>query len=497
MTSLRHYPLGETCPNSPHAVVSSLPTMADVIGYEEHDPRVVEAMTSGYPRFVPHIYIRQLFDLYTEREALAGRAGVLIPGRRAAQDLLSCVEGALHSQQVEDGLYYIHCDASDANLLGRVRKFVQHTGCGISSRQAEDLLLSYGKLQERFEEAVYPGAAQQEAERMLSEQIGCRSQDVLMCASGMNAFYAGFRAVQEFQRSRGRKRWLQLGWLYLDSGCVLKGFLREDESLECCYDVFDLDAVLGKIRSYGDELSAVVVECPTNPLIQVCELKKVAALVRAQGGVMMVDPSIASIYNVDVLPVSDVLVTSLTKYAAIEGDVMIGALALNPESPYYPDLALRVSAFHQPPYHRDLARLVFEMASAPEAIAQMNANAAELCRYLRNHPQVEEICCAGCSTHITEVSKGDAPVGAVISIQLKGDIADFYDSVELMKGPSFGARFTLLCPFVYLAHYDLVTSASGREFLKSVGICPELIRISVGTEPIESIIAAFERALPG
>ncbi|MDP4693094.1 MAG: hypothetical protein NWS00_00975, partial [Opitutales bacterium] len=78
----------------------------------------------------------------------------------------------------------------------------------------------------------------------------------------MNAFYAGYRAVQEFQRSRGRKRWLQLGWLYLDSGCVLKEFLGDDETLEVCYDVFDLDAVLAAIRSFGDELSAVVVECP-------------------------------------------------------------------------------------------------------------------------------------------------------------------------------------------------------------------------------------------
>jgi len=71
----------------------------------------------------------------------------------------------------------------------------------------------------------------------------------------------------------------------------------------------------------------------------------------------------------------------------------------------------------------------------------------------------------------------------------------FYDAVKVMKGPSFGARFTLLCPFMYLAHYDLVTSDEGRAFLTSVGINPELIRISVGEEDYGDIEAVFCEAL--
>jgi cystathionine gamma-synthase len=469
--------------------------MADVHGYEQHDSRVVDAMTSGYPRFVIHTYVRRLIEFYVEREGLVGRAGVLIPGRRAANDLLAHVSSSVSLHEVEEALYFVHCDVADSDLVRQIGKFVQHTGCGISSRQAEDLLLEHGKLATRFEEAVYAGAAMQEAERLLAEQIGCRTQDVLVCASGMSAFYAGFRAVQEFQRGRGRKRWLQLGWLYLDSGCVLKEFLGEEESLEHCYDVFDLESVLERVRSFGDELAAVVVECPTNPLIQVCELRAVAELVRAQGGVMIVDPTIASIYNVDVLPYADVLVTSLTKYASIEGDVMVGAVVTNFDSPYYGDLVLRTSSFYQPPYVRDLARLTFEMGYAPDLVAQINENAAKLSKFLRTHPAIKKVYCAGIADHIEDVAKSPNSVGAVITIELNGSMEKFYDAVELMKGPSFGARFTLLCPFVYLAHYDLVTAEEGRQFLGSVGIDPELIRISVGTEPIESIIQVFEKAL--
>jgi len=52
-----------------------------------------------------------------------------------------------------------------------------------------------------------------------------------------------------------------------------------------------------------------------------------------------------------------------------------------------------------------------------------------------------------------------------------------------------------VCPFMYLAHYELVTTDEGRNFLRSIGIDPDLIRISVGTEPITDIIEVFEEAL--
>ena len=67
----------------------------------------------------------------------------------------------------------------------------------------------------------------------------------------MNAFYAGFRAVQEYQRSRGRSAWIQLGWLYLDSSKILEQFLNGGETLECIYDVSDVEMLLERIRSLG------------------------------------------------------------------------------------------------------------------------------------------------------------------------------------------------------------------------------------------------------
>lgn len=54
----------------------------------------------------------------------------------------------------------------------------------------------------------------------------------------------------------------------------------------------------------------------------------------------------------------------------------------------------------------------------------------------------------------------------------------------------------MLCPYLYLAHYDRVTTPHGRQFLLASGLNPELIRLSVGTEDLNGIIAALADALP-
>jgi len=83
----------------------------------------------------------------------------------------------------------------------------------------------------------------------------------------------------------------------------------------------------------------------------------------------------------------------------------------------------------------------------------------------------------------------------MISFELAMPLAQFYDRLRLPKGPSFGMKETLICPFIYLAHYDLVTSESGRAALAAAGLSPELLRLSIGCEPAEDIIAALAEAL--
>jgi cystathionine gamma-synthase len=310
----------------------------------------------------------------------------------------------------------------------------------------------------------------------------------------MNAFYAAFKSIQTYQKERSRTHWLQLGWLYVDSGSILSKYLGEGETLETCHAATDIDTVLNLIKECGSKLAAVVVECPSNPLIKSCDLARIAAVIKAQGGLLLLDPTIASVYAIDVLPYADTVVTSLTKYAAHSADVMAGAVVLNAKSPHFAGLQSRVQSWCIPHYERDLARLASNLETAPKVLALMQRNAKHLIEFFKQHPAVKQVHCAEGLNYQTIAKNPDASV-PLFSVVLNGSMERFYDAVTLMKGPSFGARSTLLCPFMYLAHYDLVTNEAGREKLRAAGIEPDLIRIAVGTEPYQALEAVFAAAL--
>jgi cystathionine gamma-synthase len=86
----------------------------------------------------------------------------------------------------------------------------------------------------------------------------------------------------------------------------------------------------------------------------------------------------------------------------------------------------------------------------------------------------------------------DGGYGGLFSIVLK-DAARvteaFYDALEITKGPNLGTSFSLCCPFTLIAHYNEL------EWAESAGASRYLIRISVGLEPADELIARIERAL--
>jgi cystathionine gamma-synthase len=93
------------------------------------------------------------------------------------------------------------------------------------------------------------------------------------------------------------------------------------------------------------------------------------------------------------------------------------------------------------------------------------------------------------------LSHFDGFTGGMISFVLKGNLERFYDRLQIAKGPSFGQQTSLICPFMYLAHYDLVTTETGRAELARSGLSPDLLRLCVGTEGADAIIAALSAAL--
>jgi cystathionine gamma-synthase len=381
----------------------------------------------------------------------------------------------------------------------RAKAFLQHTGAAITSRQAEDALVAAGKLSSTYAESTFSGDAGAKVRANLAEAFSApKPASILLTGSGMGAFYAVFNAVRAAQSPRGRKQWLQLGWQYVDTTEILKKFLGPDEIFHFWPDVFDVAGLEKFFQAHGAKLAGVVAEFPTNPLLHAGDLPALHALCQKHGVVLIVDPTLASPRVVNVLPRADVVVNSLTKFAGNQGDVMGGAVVFNPASAWAAQLQPAVAAALPPMYARDLSRLAAQIDGYAPLIERATANAARLAQFLAAHPAVQTVHWTGaeCSRkNFAQVARRPGACGSVFSFVLKGDLAHFYDRIKVVKGPSFGTVFTLICPFMYLAHYDLVNTAPGRAQLQALGLDPALVRVSVGSEPYEQIEAAFAEAL--
>ena len=504
MSVFHHLPLGRRIPDRPHAVACSLPTMRDLIGYEEKDPAVVRHIDQGYPRFVLHPCLRELTGLLARRHGLAGRTSGSRP-RSAARRSSPPIWRARRPAATPPSRCSrpMACRASSIpqrRAYAEAKVFLQNTGMFLASRAAEDALVRLGARPAAEPEALFAGDAGAEIKRVLRRALPAAGDaDLFPAGSGMNAIYAAFRAISELQAGRGRTLWVQLGWLYRDTISLLQRFTR-DPARDYVHlpDVFDLAALERLGAERGDRIAGIFAETPTNPLIQTPDVPALAAFARRHGAKLVLDPSIASLFCVDVLPHADVVVNSLTKFAASEGDVIAGLVAVNPAAPDAKILRQLIAQKLEPVYPRDLARLAAQIGDYEPLVARLNAATPRIVAFLEAHPKVKRVywpLAPGSRANYRGIARTPDAVGGMLSFTLKTPLAPFYDAVRLPKGPSFGMKNSLISPFIYIAHYDLVKSAAGRAELAASGIDPELLRLSIGAEPVDDIIATLAEAL--
>ena len=504
MQAFAHIPLGTPIPDSPHAVSCSLPTMAAVRGYEEKDPAVTGSLLSGYPRFVVHPFSRRLAAVMVEKHGLRGRTLWLASSRRMADALLAHLRpagapDAGAASFAADGVFGVsHPQVPE--LAQRAKLFLQNIGGFISSREAEDRLAALGSGPLPGEEERFEGDSEAHVKGILRPRFaGADDGDLLLANCGMNAIHAAFRGVSDLQAARGRTAWVQLGWLYLDTIAILKKFTPSKSDYIFAGDVMDLAALGLLFDARGQEIAGLVAEIPTNPLVQTPDVAALAALCRSHGIRLILDTSVSSAFSVDCLRHADLVVNSLTKYTGSDGDVIAGLVVVNPAGPDAAALRRGVAAAIERPYPPDLSRLAAQIGHTEAVLARIEESTPKVAAFLASHPAVRATYWAlGASRdNYLRVARSPGATGGMISFSLGGPLGRFYDRLRLPKGPSFGMRTTLICPFMYLAHYDMVGSAAGRAELEANGLDPELLRLCVGTEPAEEIIGALREALEG
>lgn len=497
MEYLRSFPLGHPIVESPHSVCVSLPTMRDVIGYEEKDPAVLGAMRSGYPRFYRSSMLQNLVGYLKSAYELPPGEVFLTTSSDYSKSLIDFVGSVPVFNQSLLGFEVVVYPAQSGEA-GRARAYQQHVGCAPSSRCAEDALISDGRIERAFVEDTLmldEGGVTNQLDPIIGESASVRT---FLTQGGMNAFHSTHRAIGQVMRPRGRARWVQLGWLYVDTIEIVRKFSPENMPPVIWHDVNDLDGLERSLEPIADEISAIVTEVPTNPLIMAPDIDRLRQLADRLGCLLVLDPSVASIANVDLLPFADVLVTSLTKYTARKGDVMIGAASVNCDRPFAEELIAGIDRFRLPPFERDVQRFGSELGGWNAFTQTAGVSASKVAEFLERHPMIKKVWWDHSNANLrnyARIKRASGGPGAVLTFTLKKPLADFYDAVDLVKSPSFGTEFTLLSPYMYLAHYDTVSKPEGRKFLEACGLSPELIRLSIGSEPADEICDRLDRAL--
>lgn len=479
-------PLGTTLPAWPHGTVVSLPTLADVEGYERREPATWKHITAGYPRFVRNALVSQAAQQAAQQ---LGRSGSLFPlaSRRAADRICAWTHRtAAHVDPVGDWVLVSFPEGSASEPFA---KFVQHTGALISSRQAEAYLAGHAA------DASRASLALERIRAVLFPYLTpvCPA-DILVTLAGMNAVAAGIAAVNDLQRPRGKNVWIQLGWLYVDSARLFEK--ATDTQHVFVPDVTDLVAV-ERLLAQGD-VAGVYTEIPNNPQLETTDVVALRRLCDQYGAKLILDPSSVGLASVDVLPHADLVCSSLTKYAASAGDVMAGVVAVNPSRPDAEAMLRSARAFVDAPYAADTIVLAQHIEKMSTVTARLSAQATELAQRLAQHPAVSRVRTAlttATAKNYQAMLRPGAGSGALITLELKADLRTVYDRLQVVKGPSFGLEFTLATPFLWLAHFSEVTTPEGRAGLRRAGLDPDLLRVSVGLEPIEEIWAAFAAAL--
>lgn len=484
--------LGLPIPDSDHAVSVCLPRWQDVVGYEEGDEEVIDALESGYPRFVAHPFVAELFLAAQEEFAKNSKkkeSALVFPSLAAAWRCADYVKRRTGgSCRIESyGWGPLTAILLDESAYDTAWKYWQHSGEIVSSRLAESAL-SDRPLDPAVEEAAVKSDA------ILRERLaglyGTEAGNVFLFSSGMGAISAVHRAIVRLHPGLPT---IQVEFPYIDSFKVQEQFGTGiiDASNTETGGRREIESFLAEGRS----AAAVFTEIPSNPLLRTADLEGITPLLRAQGIPLVIDDTIATAVNIDPFRHGDVATSSLTKLFSGVGDVSGGSAVLNPDSPFTAELRgiLREEESANPLFARDAITLEINSRHFAERVAATNENALELVAWLADRPEVSRLWHPSITTRALydQARREVGGYGALFSMELHGGekaAANFYDALALSKGPSLGTNFSLVCPYTLLAHYRELDWAAER------GVPANLLRLWVGLEEPDDLQERFESA---
>ena len=247
-----------------------------------------------------------------------------------------------------------------------------------------------------------------------------------------------------------------------------------------------IDAVKNELDTYKPDL--IWLESPTNPMLQISDIRMICNLAHASGAKVVVDNTFMSPYFQNPLSLgADIVVHSLTKYINGHSDVVGGAIMLNEQETYDKLWYLQNSIGpRQSPFDSWLVlRGIKTLALRMQAHAK---NAMEIATYLESHPKIDRVIYPGLTSHPQhDLAKSQmCGFGGMMSIYIKGDLSKtktFLEKVNLfVLAESLGGVESLI------EHPAIMTHASVPvEDRNKLGITDNFVRISVGIEDVDDL----------
>ncbi|MCK4548059.1 MAG: PLP-dependent transferase [Candidatus Eisenbacteria sp.] len=258
-------------------------------------------------------------------------------------------------------------------------------------------------------------------------------------------------------------------------------------------DTSDLDNVRKAMRP---ETRMLYIESPANPTIKLTDLAGCAAIAHENGAILVVDNTFMSPHLQNPFDFgADIIIHSMTKFLNGHGDVVAGMIVFRDKEllaevrPAFEFLGGTMDPHQAWLVLRGIKTLGLRIDRAQE-------NAVNIAGMLEAHPKVERVYYPGLRSHpqYELARKQQRGPGCLISFELKGGLeagSRFLDSVRLCTlAVSLGGVETLIQLPAGMTHATIP-----REKRLAAGIADGLVRVSVGCEDVEDLMADLEQAL--
>ena len=258
---------------------------------------------------------------------------------------------------------------------------------------------------------------------------------------------------------------------------------------------YDLVDDLNLITEIPSDVKMVFIETPSNPLLRVTDIERISELAHKNGALVVMDNTFLTPYYQRPLEHgADVVVYSATKYIGGHADLIAGIVTTNDD-----ELAARIQfmkntlgATLSP---TDAYSLIRGLKTLSVRFDRQSENTLKIIEFLRSNPAVETVNFAGSHSESEKKiqDRQASGIGAVISLVLKPqyDYKTFARSLELFDlAVSLGGVESLICHPASMTH-----ESYPRELQERIGISQNLLRLAIGIENADDLIADLTAAL--